>query len=56
MPSAAVHSFVNRADWCSTPGRFHEEPEPQSKAFENVTVTVTAADGTNLEFTFPGRL
>jgi hypothetical protein len=24
--------------------------------FQNVTVTVTAADGTNLSFTFPGTL
>jgi hypothetical protein len=29
---------------------------PMTVVFENVTVTVTAADGTNLEFTFPGRL
>jgi hypothetical protein len=29
---------------------------PMTVVFENVTVTVTAADGTNLSFTFPGRL
>jgi hypothetical protein len=29
---------------------------PMTVVFQNVTVTVTAADGTNLSFTFPGTL
>jgi hypothetical protein len=43
----------------SVPATATFEPEcspPMTVVFQNVTVTVTAADGTNLSFTFPGTL
>ncbi|HZA36385.1 MAG TPA: hypothetical protein VE505_15720 [Vicinamibacterales bacterium] len=43
----------------SVPATATFEPEcspPMTVVFENVCVTVTAADGTNLVFCFPGRL
>lgn len=43
----------------SVPATATFEPDcspPMTVVFQNVTVTVTAADGTNLSFTFPGTL
>jgi hypothetical protein len=59
VAGGAVVPVQNGKALFSVPATATFQPDcspPMTVVFENVTVTVTTADGTNLEFTFPGRL